>query len=302
MFPFTLQQLRILKAVAAEKNFTTAAQLLYLSQPSLSKQIKILEKNLDISIINREKQNIFLTENGRIFLKYSERILALCEEGCRALMDVKNIERGNLNIATNKMIATYLLPQILTLFAKNYPQISLKIQINTTKIIAKNIIHKEIDFAIVSDKIPTKLKNNLIIEYFIEDEFILIVSKFHSFAKKKKITKKDIYNLNFIDLSSSSVIKKEINNVLNQNHIEIKQLKIIMQLSSIEEIKTAVNLGLGVAFLPISIIRKEIKLKTIKILKIENIRITRILNTISNIKSYKSKAFEIFYTEFSKLN
>ena len=89
MLPFTLQQLRILKAIATEKNFTRAAASLYISQPSLSKQIKILEENLDTILINREKNNISLTESGRIFLQYSERILILCEESCRALIDLK---------------------------------------------------------------------------------------------------------------------------------------------------------------------------------------------------------------------
>jgi DNA-binding transcriptional LysR family regulator len=67
MLPFTLQQLRILKAIATEKNFTKAAEVLYLSQPSLSKQIKTLEKNLDILLVNRENNKIFLTENGKVF-------------------------------------------------------------------------------------------------------------------------------------------------------------------------------------------------------------------------------------------
>ena len=75
MLPFTLQQLRILKAIAVEKNFTRAAEGLYISQPALSKQIKILEKNLDILLINRENNKISLTENGQVFLEYAERIL-----------------------------------------------------------------------------------------------------------------------------------------------------------------------------------------------------------------------------------
>ena len=60
MLPFTLQQLRVLKAVATEKNFTKAAAVLYVSQPSLSKQIKTLEKNLDLLLINRERNKISL--------------------------------------------------------------------------------------------------------------------------------------------------------------------------------------------------------------------------------------------------
>ena len=148
MLPFTLQQLRILKAVATEKNFTKAAELLYLSQPSLSKQIKALEQNLGITILNRENNRISLTENGKIFLEYSERILALCEESCRALLDLKNGDRGYLIIGASQTIGTYLMPRMLTLFAQNYPQIDLKVQVNSTQMIARSILNQEIDIAI----------------------------------------------------------------------------------------------------------------------------------------------------------
>ena len=268
MLPFTLHQLRILKAVAAEKSFTKAAQFLYLSQPSLSKQIKILEKNLDLLLINRENNRISLTENGKIFLQYSERILALCEESCRALIDLKNGERGSLMVGASQTIGTYLLPRVLALFAQHYPQIDLKIQVNSTRIIAKNITNREIDLAIVGGKIPNELAKNLIIENFVEDEFSLIIPKSHPFAIKNIITKDDLYHLNFITLNSNSTIRKFIDNILAQNQIEIKQLKILMQLNSIEGIKTAVSLGLGAAFISSAAIEKEIELKTIKILDV----------------------------------
>lgn len=301
MLPFTLQQLRILKAVATEKSFTKAAELLYLSQPSLSKQIKNLEKNLDILLINRENKKVSLTENGKVFLQYSERILALCEESCRALIDLKNGERGNLTIGASQTIGTYLLPRVLALFAQNYPQIDLKVQVNSTRLIAKNIINRKIDLAVVGGEIPDDLQKNLLVEDFVEDEFSLIIPKSHPFATKKKITKDDLYHLNFITLNSNSTIRKFIDNILIQNHIEIKQLEIIMQLNSIEGIKTAVSLGLGAAFVSSSAIEKEIELKTIEILKIENIRITRTLSIISSPECYKSKAFEFFYTELSNI-
>ena len=192
MLPFTLQQLRILKAVAKEKNFTKAAELLYLSQPSLSKQIKTLEKNLDILLINRENNKISLTENGKVFLQYAERILALCEESCRALIDLKNGERGDLTVGASQTIGTYLLPRVLALFAQNYPQIDLKVQVNSTRIIAKNVINREIDLAVVGGEIPNELKRNLTVTNFVEDEFSLIIPRSHPFAAKKKITKKDL--------------------------------------------------------------------------------------------------------------
>ena len=301
MLPFTLQQLRILKAIATEKNFTKAAEILYLSQPSLSKQIKTLEKNLDVLLINRENNKISLTENGKVFLEYSERILGLCEESCRALIDLKNGERGNLTVGASQTIGTYLMPRVLALFAQNYPQINLKVQVNSTQIIAQNVISREIDIAVVGGEIPNELKKNLTVENFVEDEFSLIVSKSHPFAIKKIITKEDLYHLNFITLNSNSTIRKFIDNILTQNEIETKQLKIIMQLNSIEGIKTAVSLGLGAAFVSSSAIEKEIELKTINILKIKNIRITRMLSIITNSKYYKAKSFDYFYTELCRL-
>jgi DNA-binding transcriptional LysR family regulator len=301
MLPFTLQQLRILKAIALEKNFTKAAKGLYLSQPSLSKQIKILEKNLDVLLINRENNKISLTENGQVFLEYSERILALCEESCRALIDLKNGERGNLTVGASQTIGTYLMPRVLALFAQTYPQINLTVQVNSTRIIAKDIINREIDIAVVGGEIPSELKKNLKVENFVEDEFSLIIPKSHPFAKKKSITKEDLYHLNFITLNSNSIIRKFIDHILTQNKIDINQLKIIMQFNSIEGIKTAVSLGLGAAFVSSSAIEKEIKLKTIEIIKIENIRITRTLSIISNPESHKSKSFEFFYNELARL-
>jgi DNA-binding transcriptional LysR family regulator len=297
ILPFTLQQLRILKAIATERNFTKAAEILYLSQPSLSKQIKILEKNLDILLINRESNKISLTENGEVFLQYSERILALCEESCRALIDLKNGDRGNLRVGASQTTGTYLMPQVLALFAQNYPQITLKVQVNSTRLIAKSIINRDIDIAIVGGEIPKGLKRNLNVEHFVEDELSLIITKSHPFAKKKKIKKDDLYNLNFITLNSNSTIRKFIDNILIQNSIETKQLKIIMQLNSIEAIKTAVSLGLGAAFVSSSAIEKEMKLQTLEIIKIEDIKITRTLSILSNSECYKSKAFELFYNE-----
>ena len=218
MLPFTLQQLRILKAVATDNNFTKAADVLYLSQPSLSKQIKTLEKNLDTLLINRDRNKISLTESGKVLLQYSERILALCEESCRALVDLKNGDRGNLTVGASQTIGTYLMPRILALFAHNYPQIDLKVQVNSTRIIAKNIINREIDIAVVGGEISDDLKKNLTIQPFVYDELSLIISKSHPFARKTTINKEDLYCLDFITLNSNSTIKKFIEYIILQTY------------------------------------------------------------------------------------
>lgn len=299
VLPFTLQQLRIFKAIASEKSFTQAAEILFVSQPSLSKQVKTLENHLGISLLNRTGNQIVLTEAGIVFLQYSERILALCEESCRALNDLKDGERGNLKVGASQTIGAYLIPRIVTLFAQSYPQINLHIDIDSTRIIAKKVANRSLDIALVGGDIPNNLKKNLEIEDFVQDELILIISKSHPFAKKKKkkISKNDLYHLNFITLNSNSTIHKFINNILIQNNIQTTQFNVIMELNSIEAIKTAVSLGLGAAFVSSSAIEKELELKTIEIIPIENIKITRTLSIITNPYLDRSKAFDFFYRE-----
>jgi DNA-binding transcriptional LysR family regulator len=299
VLPFTLQQLRIFKAIASERSFTNAAEILFVSQPSLSKQIKTLENHLGILLLHRTGTKIVLTEAGIIFLQYSERILALCEESCRALNDLKDGERGNLKVGASQTIGAYLMPRVLTLFAQSYPQINLHIDIDSTRIIAKKVADRRLDIAVVGGDIPVSLKKNLEIEDFVQDELILIISKSHPFAKKKKkqISKEDLYHLNFITLNSNSTIHKFINNTLIQNNIQTKQFNVIMELNSMEAIKTAVSLGLGAAFVSSSAIEKELELKTVEIIPIENITITRTLSIITNPDLHRSKAFDFFYHE-----
>jgi DNA-binding transcriptional LysR family regulator len=193
------------------------------------------------------------------------------------------------------------MPRILALFAQNYPQIDLKVQVNSTRVITKNVINREIDIAVVGGEISNDLKKNLIIKPFVSDEFSLIISNSHPFGKKKKINKEDLYCLDFITLNSNSTIKKFIDNMLVQNQIETKQLKTILQLNSMEGIKTAVSLGLGAAFVSSSSIEKELKLKTIHTIQIKNIQINRQLSIISKRECYQSKAFEFFENELTRL-
>ena len=296
VLPFTLQQLRIFKAIASEKSFTQAAEILFISQPSLSKQVKTLENRLGIILLHRTGNKIVLTEAGIIFLQYVERILALCEESCRALNDLKDGERGTLKIGATPTIGTYLIPRIVTLFNQHYSQIKLDITIDSTHFLAQKVAMRSIDLAIVRETIPLGLKKNLEIEKFIQDELVLILPKSHPLTKEK-ITQNDLYNLNFITLKPNSIIHKEINDILIQHYIQTKRFNIIMELNSIEAIKTAVSLGLGAAFVSSSAIEKEIELKTVEIITIENIKITRTLSLITNTDSHRSKAFDFFYNE-----
>ena len=92
--PFTLDQLRILKAIASEGSFKKAAESLYISQPAVSLQVQNLEKQLSVPIFDRGNRKAVFTEEGKVLLRYGGRILSLCDESCNHLTDLRPVYCG----------------------------------------------------------------------------------------------------------------------------------------------------------------------------------------------------------------
>ena len=293
--PFTLDQLKILRAIAAEGTFIRAAESLYLSQPALSLQIQNLEKHLNVPLFERHKKKIKLTDSGELLLRYGNRILALCEETYRAIADLQKLQAGNLIVGASQTPGTYLMPRLIGLFRQKYPQITVELEVHSTRRISWAVANGQIDIAIIGGEIPVEVKNSLRILPYAEDELVLILPKSHIFCELEKIRKEDLYSLNFITLDSSSTIRKFISNNLQQNGIDINRFKIEMELNSIEAIKNAVQSGLGAAFVSVSAITKELELGIIHWAKIENISIKRMLCIVENPNRYKSKASKNFF-------
>jgi DNA-binding transcriptional LysR family regulator len=293
--PFTLDQLRILQAIASEGSFIRAAENLYVSQPALSLQIQNLEKQLNVVLFERYKKRIKLTDSGQLLLRYGNRILALCEETYKAIGDLQNLQTGNLIVGASQTTGTYLMPRLIGLFRQRYPQINVQLQVYSTRRIAWAVANGQIDIAIIGGEIPYELKDILKKVPYAEDELALILPKSHPFSKLEKIRKEDLYSLKFITLDSSSTIKNVIHNRLLDNGIDTERFKIEMELNSIEAIKNAVQSGLGAAFVSVSAITKELELGLIHWAKIENIIIKRMLYIVENPNRYKSKASKNFF-------
>ena len=283
--PFTLKQLRILKAIASKKNFTKAAKMLFISQPTLSKQLQMLEDQLGVCLINRRTTPITLTDAGKAFLLYSERILSLCEESCRILNDLKHGYTGNLIVGTNKTISDYIIPRIITLFIKIYPQFNIKLYIHSTKKIINHLTDKNIDIAIINNYILVESNPYFFAKNMIEDEIVLIISK----KTKKRITVKQLYEKNFILFKSNAIFYKFLQKKIARK--TTKQFKFIMKLKTTEGNKRAINLGLGFNFI------SKRNIKNSLIIKIKNIKMLRKLNVIQNKLSNKSNILKLFEKE-----
>lgn len=299
--PFSLEQLLILRAIAINKSFKDAAQTLCITQPAVSIQMQNLEKQLDTVLFDRVKKQIEFTESGNLLVRYSNRILNICNESVRALDDLSYFQCGRLTIGASQTTGTYLMPKIIGLFRQRYPNIDIQLQVDSTRKIVWDMVNGNIDVGIVGGEIPNDLKKIVDITPYVEDELALILPYSHSLAGLPYINKEDLYNLKFIALDSDSTIRSVIDGVLSQNGIDINRLPIEMELNSIESIKNAVQSGLGAAFVSISAIRKELGLGLLVWVRIKDVQITRILSLIVDPSRYNSNISKNFNHEMLTL-
>jgi DNA-binding transcriptional LysR family regulator len=289
-FLFSLEQLLILRAIAVDKSFKYAAQTLSITQPAVSIQMQNLEKQLQTPLFDRVKKQIEFTETGTLLVRYSIRILNLCNESARALEDLSCFQSGKLIVGASQTTGTYLMPKVIGLFRQLYPTVEIQLQVDSTRKIVWDTVNRHIDIGIVGGEIPDELRKIVDITPYVEDELALILPYSHPFAKLSSINKEALYNLKFIALAPDSTIRFVLDDVLTQNGIDINRLIVEMELNSIESIKNAVQSGLGAAFVSVSAIRKELELGLLIWVKIEDVKITRVLSLVLEPNRYSSKA------------
>jgi DNA-binding transcriptional LysR family regulator len=295
--PFTLDQLRILRAIVQEKSFKKAAESLYISQPAVSFQIQNLEKSLNTALFYRHTRKAQLTDAGKLLYEYSIKILSLCEESYRSIKDLENLKVGSLTIGASQTIGTYLMPNLIGRFREKYPNVSVRLEVHSTRKAAWGVAQGSLDLAITGGEIPNELEKVLDVQAYAWDELVLILPKSHPFAERKCLSQNDLYKLKFLTLEEDSSYRRVLNNILEQNNVDSNKLHIEMELSSIEAIKNAVESGLGAAFVSISAIKKELMLETLAHLKINDLNVKRRLSIIVNKERYRSKAAEMFMKE-----
>ncbi|MBL1209790.1 LysR family transcriptional regulator [Geminocystis sp. GBBB08] len=295
--PFSLDQLRILKAIAEEGSFKRAADSLFVSQPAISLQIQNLEKQLAVPLFDRGGRKAQLTEAGNLLLAYGEKIITLCQETCRAIEDLQNLQGGTLIVGASQTTGTYLLPRMIGLFHQKYPYVSVQLQVHSTRRTSWAVANGQVDLAIIGGEVPLELQEILEIIPYTEDELALILPPNHPLAEQETIVRDDLYNLNYITLDSQSTIRKVLDQVLTRCQINTSELKIEMELNSIEAIKNAVQSGLGASFVSVTAIEKELKMGIIHRAHIQGVEIQRTLSVIVNSNRYRSKASEAFIKE-----
>ena len=292
--PFTLDQLRILKAIVDEGSFKKAADSLFVTQPAVSLQVQNLEKQLDIAIFDRGGRKAQLTEAGKLLLNYCEKILGECLETCRAVEDLNNLKGGSIIIGASQTTGTYLMPRMIGVFRQKYPEVSVQLQIHSTRRTGWSVANGQIDIAIIGGQLPLELNESLEVIPFATDELALVLPTNHPLAKSKELTKEDLYSLRFITLDNQSTTRKVLDQLLSSSGLDVQRLHIEMELNSLEAIKNAVQSNLGAAFLPVVSIERELSGGSIHRPIVADLEVRRELKVITNPGRYSSRASEAF--------
>ncbi len=292
--PFTLDQLRILKAIVDEGSFKKAADSLFVTQPAVSLQVQNLEKQLEIAIFDRGGRKAQLTEAGKLLLNYCEKILGECQETCKAIEDLNNLKGGSIIIGASQTTGTYLMPRMIGLFRQKYPEVSVQLQIHSTRRTGWSVANGQIDIAIIGGQLPLELNESLQVIPFATDELALVLPINHSLARSKELTKEDLYSLRFITLDNQSTTRKVVDQLLSSSGLDVQRLHIEMELNSLEAIKNAVQSDLGAAFLPVVSIERELSGGTIHRPLVADLEVKRELKVITNPGRYSSRASEAF--------
>ncbi len=292
--PFTLDQLRILRAIVNEGSFKKAADSLYVTQPAVSLQIQNLEKQLEVALFDRGGRKAQLTEAGQLLLDYCDRILSQCSEACRALEDLHDLKGGSLVVGASQTTGTYLMPRMIGLFRQTYPDVSVQLQVHSTRRTGWSVANGQIDLAIIGGELPNELKEVLQIIPYASDELALVLPVKHPLSKLPELTKEDLYRLAFVSLDSQSTTRKVVDRLLINSGLDVHRLKNEMELNSLESIKNAVQSGLGAAFLPVVSIERELAAGTLHRPNVVDLQVKRQLKLISHPARYCSRAAEAF--------
>jgi DNA-binding transcriptional LysR family regulator len=268
MMHVSLRQLRTFEAVARLKNFSRAAEELHVTQPTVSKQIRLLHEEVGLLLLEQIGKKVFLTEAG-------EELYATCADWLetwgrfeQTVADLKGIKQGRLRIAA-VTTTKYFMPRLLGPFCTQYPGIDLALEVINRDRLLERLARNQDDLYVMGVP-PEGL--DIVCEPFMENPLVVLAPVSHPMARRKRIPFADLANEPFIVRERGSGTRLTIERVFQEKNVP---LKIRMELGSNEAIKQAVAGGLGLALLSQSTLNLDPGLNEVSILNVSGFPIKR---------------------------
>ncbi|TLS53438.1 LysR family transcriptional regulator [Paenibacillus antri] len=285
-----LNQLETLITISKTMSFRKAGEVLNLTQPAVSAQIKSLEDEFGTVLVDRN-QPVTLTDAGVLFLEQAEKILAIVDELKMRLSDIDATPQGHIRLGTTTSIAMQILPRIFSYFNNQYPHIQTSIHTMPSLQIMTSVENGSVDIGIayLVEKTPSLVTSTL---YY--DTFELVVSPEHPLAAHKHLPLSALADVSFIMLSPDTIGRRFVDSVFEKHGIVPK---VVMELSSSEEVKRMVELNMGATVISKMSIASELRLGTLKMIQVNELEIAHPVGVITKTGRYLNSAMRQFLSD-----
>ncbi|MEL6162371.1 MAG: LysR substrate-binding domain-containing protein [Cyanobacteria bacterium J06628_3] len=238
----TLHQLRVFEAAARHGSFTRAAEELFLTQPTISMQIKQLTKSVGIPLFEQVGKRLYLTEAGRELFATCKEIFDTLAQFEMKVADLKGLKQGQLRLSVITT-AKYFIPRLLGSFCQLYPGIEISLQVTNHEGIMERMTNNQDDLYIMS-QVPEHLDVHC--EAFLDNPLIVLAPVNHPLAGEKNIPISRLANEPFIMREPGSGTRRAVQQLFDEQNVDVK---VKLELGSNEAIKQAIAGGLGISVL-----------------------------------------------------
>lgn len=251
------RRLQVFHTVAAELSFTRAAEILNMTQPAVTHQIRQLEEELNTRLFDRANNRISLTAAGEAVLTYASRIISLYGELNESVKSLTGDRSGLVTLGASTTIAEYMLPGMLGDFQQEFPDVQIRLRVANTDAVVSMVADNTIDLGVVEGQVDSQL---LRIEECQQDELQVLMPSSHPLTQETSITPSQLVDHPFINREDGSGTRGVIERYFANHDTDIGQFNRLFELGSTEAIKGLVQAGMGVSIVSKATVAKELAL------------------------------------------
>ena len=266
-------QLHTFLEIVRLKSFSKAAQTCFRTQPAISAQIRQMEQELGTQLFERFGSRISLTIAGKTFAEYSRQLLDLKREGFDAVRELDRIPKGEVVIAANEATCVNVLPRVFATYRERFEKVQLQVIQSYSSKTIQSVLDNSVDFGIT--QLPVREKRLEVVQIH-SDEIRLLVPPAHPFAKKTSVSAEEIAEHSLL-LPRGGRTRSRINEYLDAVEDD---LRISMELESTEMLKQFIMAGLGIGFMAVTNVRKEIRDGTLRAIRLAPLPMIRTIGLI----------------------
>lgn len=277
--------------VVRKKSFTIAAKELFMTQPAISWQIKNLEGEIDLQLIERKERGTKLTEAGKQFYVYAEKIIKAHEQLIEEMKQLKCMEKGKLIVGASTVPGEYILPAYMSSFKDAYPATDVMVTTTSSDDVVENLISEDIHIGVVGMKVDDSRIES---RPFKKDKVIMIVKDGHPLLKLDKVCIKDVLAYPIVVREKGSASRRVLEDKMETKGLKLKNFAYFTELSGNRSAITAVKNSNSVAFVSSLVAGDSLALGCVKAVEVDDFDLSRNIYLIHNKLKTLSPLSETF--------